>query len=108
MTKAHRKRYLPVGDLVEQHPARALRVLLEHAPQQGLLNCAKLSPSRKGWTGLFSKDILASGELHDFILLHSYVRMKSAHLPLGVKVHFYSQLNQRNRDRISNRVESAS
>jgi hypothetical protein len=61
MTKTHHNRHRSVGDLVEQHPARALRVLLEHAPQQGLLNFAQLSSSIKDWTWFFSEDILALG-----------------------------------------------
>src|SRR5229473_756845 len=69
MTKAHRKRSLPLGDLVEKHSARALRLLLEQGPQQGLLNFAKLSSTIKGWTCIFSEVTLAEGELHDFILL---------------------------------------
>src|SRR6266545_3164375 len=52
MAKAHRNRSLPLADLVEEHPARALRILLEHAPQQGLLNFAQLSARIKGWTWL--------------------------------------------------------
>jgi hypothetical protein len=69
MAKAHCNRSLPLADLVEKHSARARRMFLEHAPQQGLLNFAKLSARIKGWTWLFSEVILASGELHDFILL---------------------------------------
>jgi hypothetical protein len=69
MAKTHRHRSLPLADLVEKHAARARRIFLEHAPQQGLLNFAKLSARIKGWTGLFSEVILASGALHDFILL---------------------------------------
>ena len=62
-------RSLPVGDLGEQHPARALRVLVEHGPHQGLLNLAKLSPSTKGWTCILLEGTLARGEWHDVILL---------------------------------------
>src|SRR6266568_3842994 len=69
MAKAHRNRSLPLADLVEEHPARALRILLEHAPQQGLLNFAQLSARIKGWTWLVSEVTLASDELHGFILL---------------------------------------
>ena len=50
MANAHRNRSLPLGDLVEEHPARARWVLLEQAPQQGLLNFTQLAPSTKGWT----------------------------------------------------------
>jgi len=73
MAKAHRNRYLPLADLVEEHPARALRILLEHAPQQGLLNFAQLSARIKGWTWLFSEVTLASDELHGFILLEKNI-----------------------------------
>jgi hypothetical protein len=67
MAQAHRKRYLPLAELVEEHPARALRILLEHAPHQGLLNVAQLSARIKGWTWLVSEGTLASDELHGFI-----------------------------------------
>jgi hypothetical protein len=50
MTQAHRKPYLPVGDLCEEHAARALWLLVEQGPQHGLLNFAKLSATIKGWT----------------------------------------------------------
>jgi hypothetical protein len=69
MAKAHRNRSLPLADLVEEHPARAPRILLEHALQQGLLNFAQLSARIKGWTWLVSEGTLASDELHGFILL---------------------------------------
>jgi len=68
MAQAHRNQYLPVGGLVEEDPAWAHRVLLEQAPQQGLLNFAQLSSSRKGWTCLFSELTLAWGKEHAFIL----------------------------------------
>jgi len=47
MAQAHRNQYLPVGGLVEEDPAWAHRVLLEQAPQQGLLNFAQLLPAEK-------------------------------------------------------------
>src|SRR6266705_1026073 len=50
MANTHRNRSLPVGDLVEEHPTRARRVLVEQVPQQGLLNFTQLAPSTKGWT----------------------------------------------------------
>jgi hypothetical protein len=74
MTQAHRNRYLPVGNLVEEDPALAPRVLLEYGPQQGLRNLAQLSPSRKGWTEIFSEITLAWGKMHDFILLINTVQ----------------------------------
>jgi len=94
MTQAHRNRYLPVGNLVEEDPALAPRVLVEYSPQQGLRKLAQLSPSRKGWTDIFSEITLAWGKVHDFILLQRYFRMQSAPSPLQVNVHFYSQQNQ--------------
>jgi hypothetical protein len=69
MAQAHRNQYLPVGGLGEEDPARARRVLLEQAPQQGLLNFAQLSSSRKGWTCIFRKMTLAWGKEHTFLLL---------------------------------------
>jgi hypothetical protein len=69
MAQAHRHQYLPFGDLGEEDPARALEVLTEQGPQQGLLNLAELSPSTKGWTCPLIESTLAQGELHDFILL---------------------------------------
>src|SRR6266511_3002030 len=69
MAKAHRNRSLPFADLVAQHPARALRILLEHAPHQGLLNLGQLSARIIGWTWLVSEVTVASDELHGFILL---------------------------------------
>jgi hypothetical protein len=50
LAQADRNRSLPPRGLVEQQPARALRVLLEQAPQQGLLNVAELSAGTKRWT----------------------------------------------------------
>jgi hypothetical protein len=94
MPKAHRHRYLPLGDLVEEPPARARRVLVEQCPQQGLLNLAELAPCIKGWTCILSTITLAWGKVHDFILLQRYFRMQSAPSPLQVNVHFYSQQNQ--------------
>src|SRR5215470_6420651 len=80
MAKAHRNRSLPLADLVEEHPARALQILLEHAPQQGLLNFAQLSARIKGWTWLFSEVILALDELHGFILLEKDISGGSLHI----------------------------
>src|SRR5262249_23025386 len=94
MTQAHRKRDLPLGDLVEEQPARAGRVLVEQCPQQGLLHLAELAPCIKGWTCICSTITLAWGKGHDFILLKRYFRMKSAHSPLQIHIHFYSQQNQ--------------
>jgi len=48
LADAHRYWCPRLCDLVEQDPARALRVIVEPSPQQGLLNVAKLSPSIKG------------------------------------------------------------
>jgi len=39
-----------LDNFVEEHSAWALRILVEQAPQQGLLNFTKLAPSTKGWT----------------------------------------------------------
>jgi hypothetical protein len=94
MTEAHRHRYLPLGDLGEEQPARARRVLVEQCPQQGLLNLAELAPCIKGWTCIFSTMTLAWGKVHDFILLKQYFQMQSAHSPLQGNIHFYSQQNQ--------------
>jgi hypothetical protein len=74
MTQAHRNRYLPVGNLVEEDPALAPWVLLEYGPQQGLRNLAQLSPSRKGWADIFSEITLAWGKVHAFILLINTVQ----------------------------------
>src|SRR6267143_6407177 len=43
LAQADHNRSLPPRGLVKQQPARALRVLLEQAPQQGLLNVPELS-----------------------------------------------------------------
>jgi hypothetical protein len=91
MADAHRHRSLPLGDLVEQHPARALRVLMEQGPQQGLLHLAKLAPSTKGWTCILIEDTLTRGEGHGFILLTIQFRMQSAPSPSGVNGYFYPQ-----------------
>jgi hypothetical protein len=91
MAQAHGNHDVPVGGLVEQYPTRALRLFLEPAPQQGLLNLAKLSAGRKIWTQIVIESTLALGEWHDFILLKKCFRMKSAHPPLEVNVQFYSQ-----------------
>jgi hypothetical protein len=48
LADAHRDWCPSLCDLVEQDPARALRVIVEPSPHQGLLNVAKLSPSIKG------------------------------------------------------------
>jgi hypothetical protein len=48
LADAHREWCLSHGDLVEQDPAWALRVIVEPSPHEGLLNVAKLSPSIKG------------------------------------------------------------
>ena len=69
MAQAHRHQYLPFGDLVEEYPTRALRVLTEQGPQQGLLNLAELSPSTKGWTYPLIEGTLARGKVHDILLL---------------------------------------
>jgi hypothetical protein len=82
MADAHGKRVLHVGGLFEQHPARAYRVLVEQLPQEDLIKVATLSPSVKGWTGILIEVTLARGEVHGFILLDTYFRMKSAHSPL--------------------------
>ena len=50
MAEAHCQRSLSFGSLVEEHPTRALRVLVEQGSQQGLLHVAELSSSTKGWT----------------------------------------------------------
>ena len=55
--------------LVEREYLLASWIFLEHAPQEGLLNFAQLSARIKGWTWLFNEVVLASGALHDFILL---------------------------------------
>src|SRR5712691_11026539 len=78
MADAHRHWSLSFGDLVEEHPTRALRVLLEHGPPQGLLHVAALSSSTQGWTCTFIEVRLTQGAVHDFILLHIQFRMKSA------------------------------
>jgi hypothetical protein len=68
LAQADRHWSLPPRGLVEEQPARALWVFLEQAPQQGLLNFAQLSSSRKGWTCIFSELTLAWGKEHAFIL----------------------------------------
>jgi len=50
LAQADHNRSLPPSGLVKQQPARALRVLLEQAPQQGLLNVPELSAGTKRWT----------------------------------------------------------
>jgi len=50
MADTHGNGSLPLGDLVEEDAARARWVLLEHGPQQSLLDFTKLAPSTKGWT----------------------------------------------------------
>src|SRR5215510_13472387 len=77
MANAHRKRSLHLGDLVEEHPARARRVLVAQAPQQGLRHFIQLAPSTKGWTCTLIEVTLAQGKLHDIILLDIPFRMKS-------------------------------
>src|SRR5712692_3322166 len=84
MADAHCQRSLSFGYLVEEHPTRALRVLVEQGPQQGLLHVAELSSSTKGWTCTCIEVRLTQGEVHGFILLNIQFRMKSAHLPLCV------------------------
>jgi len=88
MAKTHHHWYLPLSDLVQEHSARALRVLLEQCPQQGLLPYTKLSPGTKGWTRTLIEGTLVEGALHNFILPDIYFRMKSAHPPLGGNGHF--------------------
>src|SRR2546429_5139877 len=43
VAQTHGNHDLPFGGLVEQYPARTLRLFLEHTPQQGLLHFAQLS-----------------------------------------------------------------
>jgi hypothetical protein len=50
LPKAHGDREVALGDLGEEHPARALWVLLKQVPQQGLLHFAQLSARIKSWT----------------------------------------------------------
>jgi hypothetical protein len=69
MAQAHGNQDVPVGGLVEPYPTRALRLFVEPAPQQGLLNLAKLSAGRKIWTQIVTESMLALGAWHDFILL---------------------------------------
>src|SRR5215471_1404411 len=59
MPQGHRKRSLPLGNLVEEDPARARRVLVEQGPQQGLLHLAELAPRPKSWACICSKITLA-------------------------------------------------
>jgi hypothetical protein len=59
---------LALGDLVEQHPSGALRIVVEHGPHEGLIDLAKLSTGIKGWTWRFIKVTVAWGEVHDFLL----------------------------------------
>src|SRR6266446_6365223 len=101
MAQVHRNRQLPLGDLIEQHPARALWLLLEQAPQQSLLNFTELSSRTKRWTRNLSEVILLQGEWHGFILLEQDFRMKSVHSLLQVNAHFYPQQNQLIRNKIS-------
>src|SRR6266487_4720444 len=61
LAQADRHRSLPPRGLVKQPPARALRVLLEQAPQQGLLNVPELSAGTKRWTGTHIGITLAQG-----------------------------------------------
>src|SRR5215471_20801918 len=82
MADTHRHRSLRLGHPVEEDSARAGWVLLKQLPQKHHLNGAKLSPSRKEWTGTFSEGTLVWGEEHDFILLELCFRMKSAPSPL--------------------------
>src|SRR5215471_14480209 len=94
MANTHCNGALQCGDFVEEYAARARRVLMEQGPQQSLLDCTKLAPSTKGWTGTLIEVTLAQAELHDFILLDLHCRMKSAPSPLWGNVHFYPQENQ--------------
>jgi hypothetical protein len=94
MADTHRQRYLLLNDLVTEHAAWTLGVLMEQGPQQGLLHFTQLASSTKGWTGTLITVTLARGEWHDIILLNRHCRMKSAHPPLWVNGHFYPQQNQ--------------
>jgi len=93
MADAHRNRCVTLGDLVEQHPARALRGLVEHCPPQCRFHGAKRSPCIKGWPCFLSEGTLARGEGHDFLLLEIHFRMKSAPSLFCGKVYFYPQEN---------------
>jgi len=65
---APRHRSLPVDNLVEQDPGRALRVFVQDVPQEGFVNVTELSARTKGWMGLLSEGTLPWGEVQDGIL----------------------------------------
>jgi hypothetical protein len=88
MAHTHHHGYLPLRALVQEHSARALRVLLEQGPQQGLLPYTKLAPGTKGWTRTLIEGPLVEGALPNFILPDICFRMKSAPPPLGGNSHF--------------------
>jgi hypothetical protein len=47
---ADRNRQVLRGSLVQKHPARALWLFLEQAPQEGVFHVAKLATGTKRWT----------------------------------------------------------
>jgi hypothetical protein len=101
MAPAPRHRYRPVGDLGEEHPARACRGLGEHGPHQGLLHLATLAPRTKGWTGILIEGPLARGEGPDVLRLTRQGRMPSARAPSWVQGYVSPQQNQQMRSKIS-------
>jgi len=73
---------MSLGDFVAQESPRALWVVVECFPYQGLLDVTELSASTKGWTGRWIELTLVWGEGHDLILLDTYFWIKSARSPL--------------------------
>jgi hypothetical protein len=41
---------MSLGDLVEQESTRALRIVVQDVPHQGLVDLTEFSPGTKGWT----------------------------------------------------------
>jgi len=68
LAPCHPRPNLLLGRFGEQVSAGAMEVLLEHGPQQSLLDFSEFATVTKRWTWRRSKSRLPQGDCHDFLL----------------------------------------